>query len=161
MCSGFVSCGFWSLTSVGSIARSSCISFPPSLVCRCGVSHVCSLQCKQVSLAASSSSSQIPPPPPPPPTTLPDQLPLVPVQEEPGEWPQFDYHTEKRYGRKWVAFREEDQALLRAAWLAGQMTLMLDVDGYEYDIDLTPHQESQVARHSGFRRRVRVRHEAD
>ena len=114
------------------------------------------------SSAASSSSSQIPPPPPSPPTTLPTQfMPLVPVPEEPEEWPQFDYHTEKSYGRKWVAFRKEDQALLRAAWLAGQMTLMLDIDGWEYDIDLTPHQESQVARHSWFRRRIRVRHEAD
>ena len=51
--------------------------------------------------------------------------------------------------------------LLRAAWLQGQMNLVLDVDGWEYDIDLTPGQESQVARHSQFHRRLRVRHEAD
>ena len=114
------------------------------------------------SSAASSSSQQIPPIPPPPiPPPPPDKLALVPVQEEAVEWPQFDYHREKKSGRKWVTFREEDQALLRAAWLAGQTTLMLNVDGYEYDIDLTPHQESQVARHTGFRRRIRVRHETD
>ena len=114
-----------------------------------------------VTSTASSSTSQMPPPPPPPPGFLPEMWPLMPVQEVPEEWPQFDWHTERKSGKKWRPFFEEQQAVLRAAWHAGQMNLVLNVDGYEYDIDLTPGQESQVARHSQFRRRLRVRTEAD
>ena len=105
---------------------------------------------------SSASSRLLPPPPAPPGSSLASWLDQEPPAEA-EERPQFDWHTEKKSGKRWVPFQPEHQAQLRAALREGQRNVVLDVDGYSYDVDLTPGQESQVARHTEFRRRIRVR----
>lgn len=112
------------------------------------------------SSAASGSSSHLPPPPPPPDVTAAEWLNEWWGQQE-EQWPQFDWHTEKKSGKKWVPFQLEHQRVLRGALERGQMNVTLDVDGWQYDVDLTPGRESQVARHSEFHRRVRIRYEPE
>ena len=64
------------------------------------------------------------------------------------EWPQFEW--QKKHNQPWTPYRPEHQAQLRQAWESGERTVMLNVDGWEYGVDLTPGQQQQLARATGF-----------
>ena len=81
------------------------------------------------------------------------------MAEEDTKWPQFDWHAGAKAKKPWRPYSSEHQTQLRNALENGQQHVVLNVDGWEYDVDLTAGQEQQKARHTGFFRKVRVRHE--